>query len=1207
MHTPSPHPLVSALNRPLSLFLAFMLVLTTLLLARPVFQPSSVESSTASILETYGQLPLSFEANQGQTDDQVKFLSRGSGYSLFLTPAEAVLALRKSAASELPNKVDLASISADMEDTQAVEYTALLMQLVGANPEPQVAGLAELPGMVNYFIGDDPQKWQTNIPTFARVKYEEVYPGVDLVYYGNQGQLEYDFVVAPGADPKSIALGYDGVDKIEVDTQGNLALYIGSEQVRMRKPLVYQEIDGTKRDIPGGYLLADNNHVSFQVGAYDNNRPLIIDPVLVYSTYLDSGEGYIEDITVDAVGNAYVTGFTYSTDFPTTPGALQPTCITLSGFCTKAYVTKLNPDGSALVYSTYLGGSGNDLGFGIDVDAAGSAYVTGSTGSTDFPTTPGAFQPTCYASVGLGCGNAFVVKLNPDGSALVYSTYLGGVRNEGGSAIAVDASGSAYVTGFTGSTDFPTVNPLPQSACTEEDVRVFVAKLNAAGSALIYSTCLGGTYSSISMTPINIAVDADGNAYVTGVTASTDFPTVNAFQPAYAGGEQDAYVAKFSPTGSLVYSTYLGGSDDEEGEFNIAVDAAGNAYVTGVTESTDFPTVNPLQPAIGSFKDAVVVKFNAAGSALVYSTFLGGSWLDYGFDIAVDAAGSAYVTGVTQSTDFPTVNPFQPAFGGQLLYGYDAFVAKLNPEGSALVYSTYLGGSRDDFGVGIDVDAAGNAYVTGMTSSTDFPTANPLYASGNGFVAKLSNTPSGSNVTVSPGSGTMVTFVSVSSPGETTVTTSSSGPIPPAGFSLGDPPTYYDFSTTATYDPPVTICITYDPAQYSDPNGLRLLHYENNAWVDVTTSNDTTNNVICGQVSNLSPFAVVERVNRPPSANAGGPYTVDEGDSAVVAASGSDPEGGALTFAWDLDSNGTFETPSQSVTFSAAGLDGSSSHTIAVQAADSGGLSATDQATVNVLNVAPTVGAITAPVSPAQVNTTINTSASFIDPGTLDTHTAVWEWGDNSTSPGTVNETNGSGTATGSHTYTTPGVYTVKVTVTDDDGDSGESIFQFVVVFDPEGGFVTGGGWINSPAGAYMADPTLTGRANFGFVSKYKKGATVPTGVTEFQFQLADLNFHSDTYDWLVVAGVRAQHKGIGTINGSGEYKFLLTAIDADINTRDSITVDRFRIKIWWEDVDGTEHVVYDNGLGAEDFDEIDPTTGTTEIGGGSIVIHKGS
>jgi len=339
--------------------------------------PAPDEATRARVQEAYGQLPLSFEANEGQSDGQVKFLARGSGYSLFLTPAEAVLALRKSAASELPNKVDLASISADMEDTQAVEYTALLMQLVGANPEPQVAGLAELPGKVNYFIGDDPQKWQTNIPTFARVKYEEVYPGVDLVYYGNQGQLEYDFVVAPGADPKSIALGYDGVDKIEVDTQGNLALYIGSEQVRMRKPLVYQEIDGTKRDIPGGYLLADNNHVSFQVGAYDNNRPLIIDPVLVYSTYLDSGEGYIEDITVDAVGNAYVTGFTYSTDFPTTPGALQPTCITLSGFCTKAYVTKLNPDGSALVYSTYLGGSSGDYGSGVFASNmnGGTSYV----------------------------------------------------------------------------------------------------------------------------------------------------------------------------------------------------------------------------------------------------------------------------------------------------------------------------------------------------------------------------------------------------------------------------------------------------------------------------------------------------------------------------------------------------------------------------------------------------------------------------------------------------------------------------------------------------------------------------------------------------------------------------------------------------------------------------------------------------------------
>ncbi len=344
--------------------------------------------------------------------------------------------------------------------------------------------------------------------------------------------------------------------------------------------------------------------------------------------------------------------------------------------------------------------------------------------------------------------------------------------------------------------------------------------------------------------------------------------------------------------------------------------------------------------------------------------------------------------------------------------------------------------------------------------------------------------------------------------------------------------------------------------------------------------------------------------NQPPTANAGGPYSVDEGGSVTVTATGSDPEGGPLDFAWDLDDDGTFETPGQSVIFSTAVLDGPDSRTLTVQVADIGGLSATAPATVNVLNLAPMVGEIAAPLNPLQVNTTITASATFTDAGVLDTHTAVWDWDDGDTSPGVVEETGGSGTVTGSHTYTTAGVYTVRLTVTDDDGDSDESIFRNVVVYDPEGGFVTGGGWIQLPEGAYIPDPSLTGKANFGFVSKYKKGSHVPTGQTQFQFKVADLKFHSDTYDWLVVAGARARYKGTGTINGEGEYKFMLTGVDADVNPNDNIEVDRFRIKIWVEDEDGNETIVYDNGLDADDNPD-DPTVGTTEIGGGSIVIHK--
>ena len=343
------------------------------------------------------------------------------------------------------------------------------------------------------------------------------------------------------------------------------------------------------------------------------------------------------------------------------------------------------------------------------------------------------------------------------------------------------------------------------------------------------------------------------------------------------------------------------------------------------------------------------------------------------------------------------------------------------------------------------------------------------------------------------------------------------------------------------------------------------------------------------KVSNVAP-----PTNQPPVADAGGPYSVNEGGSVTVASTGSDPDDDPITFAWDLDNNGTFETSGQSVSFSAAGLDGPSTQTIAVQVTDDGGLSATDQATVNVQNVAPSAGTITAPVDPVQVGTEISAGASFIDPGTPDTHTAVWDWGDESTSTGTVDQEND--TVSGTHTYTAAGVYTVTLTVTDDDGDAGESIFQFVVVYDPSAGFVTGGGWIDSPAGAYTADPSLTGKANFGFVSKYKKGQSTPTGQTQFKFKTGDLNFHSTEYDWLVVAGPHAKYKGSGTINGSGDYRFMVTATDGEVNGGGG--VDKFRMKIWEA---ATEDVVYDNQQGdAEDADATDA------IEGGSIVIHSG-
>src|SRR5882672_6170798 len=637
----------------------------------------AIAATEARVSESYGKLPLQFEANRGQTDKDVRFLSRGAGHALYLTASEAVLVLTKPDAKAQGKSV------------------ALRMSLVGAASKPLVSGLEEQPGKANYFVGRDRSKWRTNVPTYAKVQYKNVYPGIDLVYYGNQRQLEYDFVVAPGADPNKIVLGFKGARKLAIDAQGDLVLHTAGGDIRQHKPIIYQEIDGIRRDIDGGYVRKGANHVGFQVAAYDPTWPLVIDPVVLsYSTYLggeraDRGVG----IAADAAGNAYVTGGTTSISFPTTSGAFQPANgAGAVGAPLDIFVTKLNAAGTAVVYSTYLGGSSNESAGGITVDDAGNAYVTGSTSSTDFPTTLGAFQPifgggSTFTEFG-GPSDAFVTKINATGSALVYSTYLGGSADDAASGIAVDAAGNAYVAGFTvcaqtGSTpttrclnNFPTTPGAFDTTFALNNFGAgFVTKLSAAGSTLVYSTLLGGGGSDISS---GIAVDAARNAYVTGNTASPDFPTnPGAFQRTFGGGDQfsgDAFVSKIDPTGSaLVYSTYLGGARPEWGG-GIAVDASGNAYVTGKTFSLDFPTTaEALQTASGGDWDAYVTILNPTGSALVYSTYFGRNSIDTGTGIAVDANGNTYVTGETGGSIPTTAGAFQTTYGGGCC---DAFVAK---------------------------------------------------------------------------------------------------------------------------------------------------------------------------------------------------------------------------------------------------------------------------------------------------------------------------------------------------------------------------------------------------------------------------------------------------------------------------------------------------------------------------------------------------
>ena len=691
------------------------------------------EATKLQIINTYGKIPLSFEANRGQTDKQVKFLSRGSGYTLFLTPTEAVLVLKhgqSAVGSQQSARTD------QSKKTEQRSQTVLRMKLVDANPAPKVVGLDTLPGKVNYFIGNDPKSWSTDVPNYARVRYEEVYPGVDLIYYGKQRQLEYDFVVAPGADPQVVRLGFQGAEKFSFDEEGNLILQVGGVEVIFRAPVIYQEINGSRQTVSGRYVRIAEHQVAFKVGAYDATRPLIIDPVLElsYSTYL-GGSGFDSGsaIAVDAAGNAYVTVFTSSINFPTTFGVLQPAI----GTPVDIFVTKLNATGSSLVYSTYIGGSGADASTGIALDASASAYVTGNTSSANFPTTIGAFQTVPGDS-----SDAFVLKLSPGGSALAYSTYLGGSASDSSTGIAVDASGNAYVTGVTLSTDFPTPPGAFDPTCgtdgncdfdgTTTFSDAFITKVNAVGTALRYSTYLGGTRIDFAS---GIAVDALGSAYVTGLTLSTDFPTTPGaldttcgtdgncdFDIFFRSFSSDAFVTKLNASGTApAYSTYLGFVVSEEGK-GIAIDTSGNAYVL-----TNFG----------------VTKLNDTGTSRLYTSSRGG---DVDFAIAVDASGNAYVTG-QDTRCLQLAIPCDPRN-----ITLDVFVMTLDAAGNRdfkdLIWRLTAGveffGCCEGFdrGLGIAVDSSGGAYVTGDTASTDFPNTSGAFQRlpGGGtdaFVAKV--------------------------------------------------------------------------------------------------------------------------------------------------------------------------------------------------------------------------------------------------------------------------------------------------------------------------------------------------------------------------------------------------------------------------------------------------------------------------------------
>ena len=580
----------------LSALLTLSVLLTTTSLAF-----AQQQKPNPSVVKNYGKLPLSFEKNIGQTDKRVKFFSRGSGYSLFLTPKEAVFSLKKSS----PKPKGKQATHAKPEQTVGA---VLRMQLVGANPEAQETTEAKLPGTTNYFVGKDKSQWRTGVENYGKVGFNEVYKGVDVVYYGNQSQLEYDFVVKPKAEASSIRLKFAGARRVKSLPSGELLLETGNGSMKWHSPVAYQEVAGKRKPVQAKYHISKGNEVCFAVGAYDRSRPLVIDPALVYSTYL-GGKSYdvAYALAVDSKGSAYVAGWTISTDFPTTTGAFQTQ---YKG--APAFVTKLSADGKSLVYSTYLGGTNvkDEIAYAIAVDSGGSAYVAGYTRATDFPTTTGAFQ-TQYK----GGEDGFVTKLSADGKSLVYSTYLGGKSSDYAYAIAVDSGGSAYVAGYTRATDFPTTTGAFQTQYKGGEDG-FVTKLSADGKSLVYSTYLGGGSNDVAYA---IAVDSGGSAYAAGYTRATDFPTTTgAFQTQNEGGGEDGFVTKLSADGkSLVYSTYLGGGGDDWA-YAIAVDSGGSAYVAGSTGSTAFPTTTgAFQTQLKGSRDAFVTKFNLPRSLIL--------------------------------------------------------------------------------------------------------------------------------------------------------------------------------------------------------------------------------------------------------------------------------------------------------------------------------------------------------------------------------------------------------------------------------------------------------------------------------------------------------------------------------------------------------------------------------------------------------------
>ncbi|MFC2084795.1 SBBP repeat-containing protein [Bacteroidota bacterium] len=726
-------------------YYSYLLAVILFLLISGTLSLSALANGKKNVVKDYLKIPMSFEENVGQVNSEVKFTSRGQGYTISLTELGATitlsnpnLMLRNEAHDYL-----LSEFTSDLFNIDFTEsnVTTLKMKLLNNLKPASIKGTDILPTISNYYSGNDPSRWIENVHNFKNVRYEEIYDGIDLIYYGNQGRLEYDFIVSPGSDPDNIRFKIDGTEKIEIDPDGNLLLFVNGGVLKQAKPVIYQIIEGEKIIISGSYLIADNNEISFKVGNYDLEKPLTIDPILLYSSYWGgSNFDLSQSIRVCPDGSAVISGYTKSIDYPNTSGFSKVSSDE------DVFVTKIDATGSVILFSTIFGGSGYDVSSGgMEIDSDGNIYITGGTLSSNFPTTPGAFS-----RIQRGWNDGFITKLSSEGQ-MVSSTLLGGTGGEGSADLALDENNFVYVTGGSNSRNFPVTSNAFQST-NRGWHNGTISILDQDLSTLIYSTYLGGNSNQGGN---SIDVDSEGNFTVVGHTESSNFPLLNPLQDTFRGGvnygnttASDGFVTKFNSSFEMVYSTYLGGYGREIAR-TLICDNDGNAYVGGLTTSQDFPTKSAFQSTHGGgpysnslwYKnhDGFITKISPDGSEMILSTYFGGNGQDYPITdaLALDEFGNLLVVGVTRSTNFPVVSPIQENIGGSS----DAFISVFDNNCENLLFSTYLGGTNSDHARGCTIDGNNDIYVTGVTEWIDFPGTIIGETSGGGgdiFACKIS-------------------------------------------------------------------------------------------------------------------------------------------------------------------------------------------------------------------------------------------------------------------------------------------------------------------------------------------------------------------------------------------------------------------------------------------------------------------------------------